>query len=188
MVDLEPLPSWREVLGKIPLRHIAYTLCALILLVSIAWLVVTFLRVPTLINSARSHGPSVATKTTGHPAPTATPTPTPAQTELDGVITIENLDQEVPFAGNVQIRSNDGRYTCRNSPLPNSTWYIQLEPGATTSVPCIIPLASPASLPPHTFRRAVTGAGGQGLALVDNPAPFLGTSFVPTPTASNTKG
>jgi hypothetical protein len=183
------LPGWRELLRKIPFRRIAYTLCTLALLVSIAWLIVTFLRLPILINNARSHGPSVATNTTGHSGPTATPTatPTPAQTELDGVITIENLDQEVPFAGNVQIRSNDGHYACRNAPLPNSTWYIQLEPGASTSVPCIVPASSPASLSPHTFRRAVTGAGDQGLALVDNPAPFLGTSFVPTPTTSNTK-
>jgi hypothetical protein len=111
--------------------------------------------------------------------PTATPT-IPKQTELDGVIVITNLDPQSPFEGDVQVMAHDGAWYCRNAPLAQSTWHIKLGPGANLSVPCVIPVAAPSSLPAHTFRRAVPSADGNGLALVDNPQPFQGTVFVPT--------
>lgn len=126
-------------------------------------------------HTARSLSPTATAS-----LPTATPSP-PAQTELDGVITVQNLDDAVPFEGDVQVISADSTLLCRNAPEPKSTWHIHLTPAGVTSLPCIIAVASPSSLAPHTFRRAVAGAGGQGLVLVDNPAPFTGTTFVPTP-------
>ncbi len=117
--------------------------------------------------------------------PLPTPTPTiPKQTELDGVITITNLDSQSPYEGNVQIMAHDGAWYCRNAPLAKSTWHVQLAPGQSISFPCVIPVSTPSSLPPHTFRQAVPSTDGTGLALVDNPAPFQGTSFVPTPRAT----
>jgi hypothetical protein len=119
---------------------------------------------------------------TGTHVPPPTPTPTvPRQTELDGVITITNLDSQSPYESDVQIMAHDGAWYCRNAPLAGSTWHVQLGPGQSISIPCVIPVSTPSSLPPHTFRQAVPSADGTGLALVDNPAPFQGTSFVPTP-------
>ncbi|HEY1387215.1 MAG TPA: hypothetical protein VGF38_01625 [Ktedonobacterales bacterium] len=127
---------------------------------------------------------SVSQQTTSvHPTathlPTATPT-TPKQTELDGVIVITNLDPQSPFEGDVQVMAHDGAWYCRNAPLARSTWHVKLGPGASLSVPCVIPVAAPSSLPAHTFRRAVPSADGSGLALVDNPQPFQGSVFLPT--------
>ncbi len=102
------------------------------------------------------------------------PTPTPTQTELDGVITMENLDANNPFVGDVTVRA--GSYFCRNAPEPNSTWHIILAGGATTQVPCVIPVHSPSSLPAHTFTMVETGLNGQGRVLVDNLTPFTGTA------------
>ncbi len=116
--------------------------------------------------------------TATHP-PTSTPT-VPKQTELDGVIVITNLDPQSPYEGDVQVMAHDGAWYCRNAPLARSTWHVTLGPGASLSLPCVIPLATPSSLPAHTFRRAVPSADGSGLALVDNPQPFEGSVFVPT--------
>lgn len=125
-------------------------------------------------------GRSVAVVTRS-PASGATATSSPTQAELDGVITITNLDPKAPFEGDVHVEARTGGYTCRNAPLPQSTWHVQLDPGATLAVPCEIPVSSPPALAVHTFRRAVPSADGSGLALVDNPAPFMGVTFTPTP-------
>jgi hypothetical protein len=111
----------------------------------------------------------------------SSPTPTPSQTELDGVITFTNLDPHAPFEGDVHVVARTGGYECRNAPLPHSTWHVQLDPGASLAVPCEIPVSSPPTLAAHTFRQVVTSADGSDLALVDNPAPFTGVVFVPTP-------
>jgi len=131
-------------------------------------------------------GPSAANNA-GHvpvathvPSPTPTPT-VPKQTELDGVITITNLDSQSPYEADVQIEAHGGAWYCRNAPIAKSTWHVQLAPGQSISIPCVIPVSTPSSLPAHTFRQAVPSTDGTGLALVDNPAPFQGTSFVPTP-------
>jgi hypothetical protein len=115
------------------------------------------------------------------PTHVSSPTPTPAQTELDGVITFTNLDPHAPFEGDVHVVARTGGYACRNAPLPPSTWHVQLDPGASLAVPCEIPVSSPPTLAAHTFRQVVTSADGSDLALVDNPAPFTGVVFVPTP-------
>lgn len=116
------------------------------------------------------------------PTTTLVPTATPTQTELDGVITIENLDNQNPFAGDVSVTADNGRFYCRNAPEPHSTWHIVLAAGATTEVPCVIPLSSPPTLPAHTFTAVESGANGQGRVLVDNLTSFTGTAYDPTTT------
>jgi hypothetical protein len=130
------------------------------------------------LNQAR-HAPPIAA---ARPSATPLPTATPQQTELDGVITIQNLDGQNAFAGDIQITADNGHYFCRNAPEPKSTWHIILDPGQTTSVPCAVPVSTPSNLPAHTFTAVVTGTNGMGRALVDNPAPFL-PPYPGTPTA-----
>lgn len=169
-------------------RAAASGLVKLFILLLCAWLVVnvgqTLLRM--VAPGGLHFGAAPAATAPARPSPTRAhtplPTPTPlAQTELDGVITITNLDGQNPFEGDVQVLARDGAWFCRNAPLPKSTWHVRLEPGAALAIPCIIPAASPASLPAHTFRKTVSTPDGQGLALVDNPAPFAGALFIPTP-------
>ena len=177
-------PWWRRLWASLVVDYLQ----GLVTIAVVAGLIVLIFNAPALLHaldtmphggvSPAIHGTRVTP--TASPLPTATPT-LPAQTELDGVVVITNLDSSVPFEGDVKILSTDGQYLCRNSPQPGSTWHVQLAPSGSLSLPCIIPATTPASLAPHTFRHTVTGAGGQGLALLDNPAPFSGTAFVPTP-------
>ena len=169
-------------------RAAASGLVKLFILLLCAWLVVNvgqaLLRV--VAPGGLHFGAAPAATAPARPSPTHAhtplPTPTPlTQTELDGVITITNLDAQNPFEGDVQVLAHDGAWSCRNAPLPKSAWHVRLDPGVTLSFPCIIPVASPASLPAHTFRKTVSTPDGQGLALVDNPAPFAGVLFIPTP-------
>ncbi len=113
-----------------------------------------------------------------------TSTPLPAQTELDGVITVANLDPQAPYDGDIQVIADNGAWYCRNAPLPNSTWHVHLDGGATTTMACVIPVSSPSTIAPHTFRKAVPSSDGSGLALVDNPSAFQRSSFIPTPPSS----
>ncbi len=112
-----------------------------------------------------------------------TPTPLPVQTELDGVITVTNLDPQAPYDGDIQVIADNGAWYCRNAPLPDSTWHVHLNGGATTTMACVIPVSSPSTIAPHTFRKAVPSTNGTGLALVDNPSAFQRSSFIPTLTS-----
>ena len=118
-------------------------------------------------------------------SPHAPVTTAPMQTELDGVITLTNLDPQVPFEGDISVTAHDGAWYCRNAPLPHSTWHVQLAGGQTISLACIVPASTPSFLPPHTFRRAVPDAAGTGLALVDNPDSFRGVALLPTAAATH---
>jgi hypothetical protein len=113
----------------------------------------------------------------GHVTPTSTPLP--AQTELDGVITVTNLDPQAPYDGDIQVLAHGGAWYCRNAPLPDSMWHVHLDGGASITLPCIIPVSSPSTIAPHTFRKAVPSTDGTGLALVDNPAAFQRSTYVP---------
>jgi hypothetical protein len=166
-------------------KHVALTVIMAVPLVLIAALLV--LIAAYLHSNSGAHNPAALptvqrglspVKPTATPVPTATPT----QTELDGVITIENLDDQNPFVGDVSVTADNGHYYCRNAPEPHSTWHVVLAAGATTDVPCVIPLSSPPTLPAHTFTAVESGSNGQGRVLVDNLTPFTGTAYYPTTT------
>jgi hypothetical protein len=171
--------GWLRALGQILFSP--WSMLALLILVILFIIEIGVQFGPLRINLPAG-GPGPTAKVQGRPAPTATllpsptPSPTPTQTELDGVITIENLDQNNPFDGDVSVTADNGLYICRNAPLPESQWHIVLSPGASTQVPCVIPLSSPSTLPIHTFTQVETGTDGQGRVLVDNLTPFQGTS------------
>lgn len=177
--------GWRATLRRV----VTSAPVALCLLVLVVWLVVqggSALRWWVMSLSTQGVETSHrATPISSPAAPAATAT-LPTQTELDGVIIFENLDTESPVSGDVSVTAANGTLLCRNAPRPNSTWFVQLDPGGKTAVPCIIPISSPATLPPHTFRKVVSGSGGTGLLLVDNPYPFQGALFLPTPVPSAT--
>jgi hypothetical protein len=160
-----------------------------IMVVPLVLLLVLLVRITTayLHSNSGAHNPAaLPTVQRGlspvKPTTTLVPTATPTQTELDGVITIENLDNQNPFAGDVSVTADNGHFYCRNAPEPHSTWHIVLAAGATTEVPCVIPLSSPPTLPAHTFTAVESGSNGQGRVLVDNLTLFTGTAYYPTTT------
>jgi hypothetical protein len=175
-----PAAGWYEWVRSLPLDRLLGSLAGAVVLFVAVWALLTL----GLGNRQPPAVPPRARPAAVSPSIRPTSTPTPAQTELDGVVTIQNLDTQVPFQGTIQLISDDGKYACRNSPQPNSTWTIQLDAGATIAIPCIILASRPSSLPPHTFRRAVSGAGGQGLALMDNLEPFVGSAILPAATST----
>lgn len=176
---------WQDIVWRVATSTPA-VMVYLILLLLLVIQVMTHVPWASLAGTGQHHSqgshPQVVVTPTRTPLPT--PTATPTQTELDGVITIQNLDSDVTFEGDVQVLADHGRLFCRNAPLADSKWHIVLAGGATTTVPCIIPVSSPSTLATHTFTTVEAGQNGRGRVLVDNLSPFQGTAYFPTATTN----